>query len=365
MDLRSTPGLGYFQHLGADNRECLCKPDGISYDPERVETLFNLVRDRIALLDSDEAYADPIRIFVKQEALKLSKYNEKRWRIISAVSLEDTMVDRILFRRFQKAFIASASKTPSMVGLNPLFGGYRLVSSIFGKGPFVCEDKSSWDWTVTEPLLKIGLNLLHRLAVSADDWWVRVTSKRWELLYYKAVFQFHGSSEECHQPYWGVVKSGCYLTIVLNTMLQSVLHALVNQSLGLPMSVSRPWCLGDDTIRQLHPEEERYLHLIAALGVKIKTERRLRPEFAGFEFDENSVLPVYRSKHAFKLVHCPESTLDEVIRMYQLLYAFDPVMFAWVQSVGVARGSLDGLISQRLALAIMRGSVPISHMSDN
>lgn len=362
LDMRSTPGLGYFHSLGSDNRECLCKEDGLTLDPVRVETLYRLVSERISLLSTDGAYADPIRIFVKQEALKRSKYEEKRWRIISAVSLEDTMVDRILFRRFQKAFIDAASKIPSMVGLNPLMGGYRLMASIFGEGPFVCEDKSSWDWTVTEPLLKLGLNLIQRLAVDADDWWMTATAKRWELLYRTAEFKFHATSETCRQPYWGVVKSGCYLTITLNTMLQAVLHGLVNQSLGWHLQVSLPWCLGDDTIRKEHPEEEDYLRSISLLGVKIKTERRLRAEFAGFEFDEHSVLPVYRSKHAFKLIHCPESTLTETIRMYQLMYAFDEKMFRWIQSVGIARGCLEGLTSHRLALAIIRGSVPIGSM---
>nr|WBY66478.1 MAG: putative RNA polymerase [Eriocheir sinensis sobemo-like virus 1] len=301
--------------------------------------------------------ADPIRVFVKQEPLKRSKYDERRWRIISAVSLEDTMVDRILFTRFQKKFLAAATTIPSMVGLNPLFGGYRLFSAVFGKGPYVCEDKSSWDWTVTEPLIRAALRLILRLADGAEHFWVSAVIKRWEMLFRKATFKFHPTSEECHQPSWGIVKSGCYLTIVLNTLLQLILHAFVNEDLDLSIDESMPFALGDDTLRKKHPKERDYVRRIGDLGVKLKTDIRTVAEFAGFEFDQHSVRPVYNAKHAFKLVTCPDHNLSEILGMYQILYAFDAEFYDWIHAVGYARGCEQALRSRRLALAIARGSI--------
>lgn len=359
IDLRSTPGYGYNGlRYGGNNRNCLCNEDG-SWNVERVAVLKSIVLNRLKTLSS-QPYSDPIRVFVKQEALKKQKYEEKRWRIISAVSLEDTLVDRVLFTRFQKRFIEAAGNTPSFVGLNPCFGGFRVFMKLFGAGPYVCEDKSAWDWSVVEPLLELGLELILNLAVNPSDWWVSAVRARWDQLYKQAKYGFELGGGLVEQPYPGVVKSGCYLTIVLNTMLQYVLHALVNVSLKVHPVVGAPFCFGDDTLRKLHPHEEKYLSLVSSMGIKVKTELRDKPEFAGFEFDHSRVLPVYRSKHAFKVLHCPEETLYETMQAYQVLYAEDPGFFEWLHYVCRVTGNPQFAVSRYVATLVSRGLIPYS-----
>lgn len=302
--------------------------DGVSYDPERVNILKNLVFLRIDALLSGELRADDLKVFVKQEAHKLSKLQSGAVRLISAVSLVDTMIDRILFGWLGRAVLANACRTPCMVGWSPVRGGWRLLHRRFKNRPAVCLDKGTWDWTVPDFIVDIWLEVLMGLAIGASPEWKLLAKMRFRALFEEACFRFEDGTR-VFQPYKGVMKSGCYLTIILNSLAQSALHYIANSRLGRPMVENQPYTIGDDTVQDSFERLDEYVQILESFGVIVKGAKvRHHVEFAGFAYDGNTCWPAYWQKHLFNLSHTP--VLSEVLLSYQYLYVHEPVMYEFL-----------------------------------
>lgn len=281
-----------------------------------------LVEHRIRQLESGNLEADDIKVFVKQEPHKKTKLVEQRYRLISAVSVVDSMVDRMLFSDLQERAVDTACETPCAVGWSPIKGGYRLIRARF-PGKVLCADKSLWDWTVAGWMTEALCELLIRLCVNASHRWERLVRARFDCLFKKAVFRVPDGSRY-PQMDEGLMKSGCYLTILANSALQVMMHLLAsrrsNQEPGDLLA------MGDDTIQEVPEDVEAYLDGLRSLGVLVKPQIKSRVEFAGFEFDMHSCVPCYENKHRFQLEHLDEELAAETLEAYQLLYAHHPML---------------------------------------
>lgn len=305
--------------------------DGLcTLDPDRVSMFFRLVRDRIYLLSSGQSDADDIRVFVKPEPHTEEKVRQGRFRLISAVSMVDTMIDRMLFGELTRNVLESAGKTPVMIGWVPILGGYRLLRGLL-PGRVLCVDKSSWDWTVPYWMTRRWLDIILGLSNGHPPFWETVVRKRFECLFKDAWFRFDDNTR-VRQEVPGIMKSGCYLTIVLNSIGQLLVHYMVSAKLGIEPAKYEPFCMGDDTVQAVMPDPESYLEEIGKLGFRVKEAKEQDwIEFAGFYIDRTT-WPVYWRKHLFQMQHAGES-LPEMLQAYQLLYACEPAMLEYVQGV--------------------------------
>nr|QZZ63405.1 hypothetical protein [Nelson Sobemo-like virus 1] len=305
--------------------------NGVSNDPDRYQLVRKTVYNRLMRLISQEDIADDIQVFVKQEAHKLSKIEEGRLRLISAVSLVDTLVDRILFSWIgRKAFIAPG-KTPCLVGWSPLRGGWKRMLNKYGNKQTLCLDKEAWDWTVPPFLVDCWLQTILELAQDPAEWWVTAVRQRFRMLFEKATFRFSDGTR-VQQKTKGVMKSGCYLTILLNSMSQSMLHYYANMRMGKDPDENQPNTIGDDTVQLAFDEYPEYVRILESIGVKIKgAEIKNFVEFAGFAFANNTVWPAYYKKHLFNAAH--SENLNEFLEQMQTLYINEPVMWNFFRRV--------------------------------
>lgn len=302
------------------------------YDLEAVETLASLVLYRIHHVE-----ADPIRVFVKQEPHKMSKLLTERYRLISAVSLTDTMCDRVMLGWLMKAALSSVGLTPIMIGWSPVGPGCRLVSRLFEGKDTRGLDKTAWDWTMKPWLFHAIYDLILSLAVGAPSWWVDWFEKRWASLFRDAVFQFADGSQ-VQQTEWAVMKSGCYLTILLNSVGQLFYHVMAMDAIGKSLDSLKYIVIGDDVTIEDFPEFSEYEDFILQHGALLKPSEPVKiPEFAGFSFPKWKGIDVYRpeylDKHVWKITHTSLEQLEEVLKSYQLLYAYDDVVLDWIRSV--------------------------------
>lgn len=339
LDPKSSTGLSSLARYGATIGEALIQ-DIVTgeYDPNRVRILKEMTFQRLAEPQSP----DPILVFVKPEPHTKRKILEERYRIISAVGLVDTMADRIMFGWLQRKAVSTVGSTPVMVGWSPYGGGYRHLTLRFSGRKCLCADRSSWDWTVQGWLLKAIRDLILNLAVGAPESWKTWLHLRWEALFRDAVFGFR-SGERVRQPGWGVMKSGCYLTILLNSFGQIVMHAMACRKLGFNPQWSLFFCMGDDTAQAEVPDVERYFEALALMGAVIKESRCEREiEFCGHRMEGLRVVPAYKAKHIFKLRRCTLEVLPLMLQAYQFAYA-DTEFWSWLTSqlgrVEVARWS--------------------------
>lgn len=269
--------------------------------------------------------SDPIKVFVKQEPHKISKIREGRFRLISAVSVIDTMVDRIIYGDLIETLPDRVS--PCKVGWSPLRGGHRQLRAEMGD-QCMSADKTAFDWTVQPWLVDAWSDFLARMLLNPSHEWTLHHKWRFYHLFVKPLYQFSdGVTLEQKEP--GIMKSGCLLTIALNSFSQYLAHSIVCLRRGdEPLPI---WAMGDDTVQSL--QDDSYWDGISSLGFIIKEHIYSDTSFAGFRLVRNGMVPEYRDKHVFLILHTPEEDILQELFAYQQLYVYDPVMLDWIQNL--------------------------------
>nr|WKV33674.1 MAG: RNA-dependent RNA polymerase [Riboviria sp.] len=317
-----------------------------NFDPAKLKEFETLVRTRCELLISGEGYSDPLKVFVKPEPHKLKKVEEGRLRLISAVSLIDTMVDRIAFGWLHDNALASFPATPIMCGWSPANGGWRLIR--YNSDDVMCVDKSSWDWTLQEWIVDALEDFVLELGEMLPPEARKLVKARFVQLFKESVFGFIDGTV-AKQKGVGIMKSGCFMTLLFNSVSQLLLHSVVCKQ----MSISpKPWpkCLGDDTIQQLVPDVEQYVGLMGKLGCTLKVKTG-EVEFAGFRFSKTTCVPAYTKKHLFKLAY--SNNFCELLVAMQLLYAHSPSMTALLRKIAITSGNPTALVSRTRAFKLL------------
>lgn len=268
--------------------------------------------------------------------------------MISAVSFDDTMVDRIVFGWLAKSVLDNIGRTKVCVGWVPLFGAWRHFRENFGD-KILAVDKTAWDWTVQAWMIEALRQLVLRLAVNAPPWLVRLINKRFNLLFKDCVYQFQDGSQ-IKQGEVGIMKSGCFLTIILNSFSQLLLHVVAIERMGV-LDPGLPYSLGDDTVQEVGDlDVERYVSELKALGSIPKPEILDHVEFAGFSITRTSCIPVYRAKHLFKLEYT--SNLVDYLRDMQMLYANCDEGYAFFSTIAL-KLARDGYLPRPTALKLL------------
>lgn len=354
MNFKSSVGICPMSRFGSTIGEALGLDDNYTLDPERVDFFLELVQDRIQALASGKPDADDIKVFVKPEPHTLAKMKDGRYRLISAVSMVDTMVDRILFGALTDKVLSTVGKTPVMIGWTPLLGGYRWLRRKM-PGRVLCVDKSSWDWTVPFWMTRCWLDIILGLSNDHPEVWEMAVRARFRALFESPVFQFSDGTR-VRQGVKGVMKSGCYLTIVLNSIGQLLLHHLVAQKLGFDALATEPVCMGDDTVQKLVPDLEAYLEEIENLGFRVKEAKEQDwIEFAGFYIDETT-FPVYWEKHLYRFHIMDKETVPSAMQCYQMLYADEPGMLSFIHRL-MRKQCPDKILPRSILKRYVRGEV--------
>lgn len=356
VDLNSVPGMCSLSRLGTTNKQVFGVTDQ-GFSVERLCMVRAAVKDRFDQVCRGEAYADPLKVFIKQEPHKQSKIDSNRLRLIMSVSLVDALVDRVLFMRLMHRVVQRHPQTLVMIGWSPVQGGYRLLQHLFDMHT-ISIDKKAWDWSVPAWLLNAVKEVLYSLAPDAPEWWYTAVDTRFRCLFEKAKFGFQdGQVVEQMAP--GIMKSGCYLTIFINSVGQLILHEMARVAIHLePSDVEPIVVLGDDSLQRWFPEYELYVDYLSHLGFSLEVEKHAKvSEFAGFRFEANYT-PAYRQKHLFMLSHL--RTMDRTIcvqtlQNYQILYYFVPGMMKILKEMIRILDMPEALVDERNLRAIALG----------
>lgn len=289
----------------------------------RMFDLYGAVLQRLTELE-DRPSSDPIKVFIKEEPVKPSKIERRAYRLISGVSVTDTMVDRYLFGDFCK-HVQSCTKDlsgPAVPGWTSSYGAYKLLKRALKRPQ--CADKSSWDWTMQGWVADALLMLLNRFYCDEDP---RLTN-RFRSLFDCAVYDIGGLLYK--QRSRGVMKSGCLGTLVFNSIAQVFIHQIAVMRSGVPDT--RFFANGDDTIQEYMPSN--YYEEVTKLGCILK-EVKEGYEFCGVEFSAKPH-PLYGPKNLFNLLYVKDDNLPEAIGSYQLMYV-DTDAFTTLQEMGLSR----------------------------
>lgn len=286
--------------------------NGITFDEERVRFLWAQVQQ----LMLDEEIDCYWRCFIKKEPHKRNKVESKRWRIIQCCPLDVQVLWQMLFSKLNDAEIVQSLSIPSAQGICLPYGGWKsYYYKWLSTGTTVGADKTAWDWTVQEWMIRLDLELRQRLS-NGDAEWKRQAQKMYQNAFYNCkILLSNGMVYRQVKP--GVMKSGSVNTISTNSHCQVMLHILYCLKKGVsldPMVVA----VGDDTLN--HPIHVQDIPLLESFGVIIKTISADTLEFVGREWDKNGPRAMYSSKHLFALATQKDEfipqTLDSYMREY-------------------------------------------------
>lgn len=305
IDMTSSPGYPYLRR--APNNGAFFKvKDGVVPE-ERLLEVYEFVKLRIRERD-----ADPIRLFIKPEPHKQKKLDNHRYRLISSVSIMDQIIDAMLFAPFNNKVVEECVRVPCKGGWSPFCGGWKMVP----RSGVMSLDKSGWDWSVQYWLFEMELQLRVRLCDNMRADWIDLAAWRYKQLFLHPIFVTTGGAL-LRQKRPGVMKSGCFNTLVTNSIMQGIVH--LRACLELDIRPGWQWTLGDDTLQEsIVDGRQEYLDSVSQYcHVKHCVEGA---EFAGMRFHGLRVEPLYKGKHSFQLLHMNQKYATEMASSYRLLY---------------------------------------------
>jgi len=348
LNFSSGPGLGAFARYPTIAE--VLGWDGFTItNLDNYETLRQLVKAKLYSLRTSNL-ADDIRVFIKDEPHTDKKVADGRLRLIMVLSLEDQLVDRILFSTWSDVEQQNVMGIPGKTGWTPLPFGYKLFDQAFPE-EVLATDCSSFDWTVPSWAVRLLLECSLEMVNRGDATYRTLVTNRWaQVLGPFAVVRLP-DGERYQQDDYGLMKSGWLRTIAGNSDLQFLIHALAwrrSHSTSFPTV----WTMGDDVIMSWDSsyDKERFEAAMATTGAIVKHGMHAR-EFAGFRFQKDTVDPLYTDKHMYMLRYVSPDQETEVADSYTLMYALAS------ESVRDPLSSVFGssLIAAPLARAWARG----------
>lgn len=204
-----------------------------------------------------EGFSLPWDCFPKVEILPYEKALKKA-RIICASPVEHFLVGARLYTMFNKRLVAGPLASPSVVGLVPPYGGWRML---YDKLPGICEnsDASRFDKSISPKLLKMvylvreSLSTFNEYETKLHWWYFEHLVRRRSILSCGKVYLVHGGNG-----------SGQYNTTHDNTIAHILALAYAAYMIGMSYEQFRRFpffVYGDDYIGGALPGEfwERFL----------------------------------------------------------------------------------------------------------
>nr|QQM16241.1 putative replicase [Wifsystermes virus] len=320
LNKKAGPGLGAFQRNATIGSALGW--DGQQFDPSAVEQLRGYVQAKLTSLGQGGT-PDDIRAFIKDEPHKRTKVRDRRFRLIMVMSLEDQMVDRILFQEWSAVESDNVMSIPGKSGWSPLPFGYRLFDRAF-PGKTLATDCSAFDWTVPEWAVAMLMDLRLEMVVP-DDGFERyahaVRARFRQVLGPDCVIRLP-DGQRLSQERYGLMKSGWFRTIAENSAIQVLTHSLAWMRSHPGQYLPNMWTMGDDVVMGWSDlyDQACFERALATTGVLVKHGLQVR-EFAGFRFGRGCVSPLYPEKHAFMLRFVPPDMKEQIADSYQLFYS--------------------------------------------
>lgn len=267
-----------------------------------------------------EHIVDDCKPFIKDEPHSLAKIESNRQRVIMSFSLEDKLVDLLLFGPWIQDEVERPLETIQKAGWSVTPSGYHfLLADMPNEAKCLATDKSAWDWTCPGWVVDYYLECKFGHYDLPES--VRNAMKARFAYLYGTGFVFRlPSGERWRQTFYGMMKSGSVLTLSLNSLGQAGMTWLANFRLSLP--IQRLWSMGDDVLDYVGLDFPVKDHIaeIRKLGALVKFTARRR-EFAGMLIRPDYLEPLWQEKHKCILAFTDPVEIPEYLESLLCWYA--------------------------------------------
>lgn len=246
-------------------------------------------------------------------------------------------MDRLLFYGWQQSEIQEPAFCASKAGWSPIPGGYAEMLALFeDEERCLAIDKTAWDVTMPGWVVLAYLAVkLRQVRTVTPDYVHQVVNRFLEVVGPRAVLRLP-DGRRLRQKQWGLMKSGWFLTLSLNSFAQAAQHELACLRLKIIKSPLL-WAMGDDSLIYWDLAKDvvsSYMGQLAKTGCLIK-HFKFEREFCGFRvfgtIANPIVNPLYEDKHKFNLSFLKKKVEWETTLSYTLIYALSDSQ--WIRRI--------------------------------
>jgi hypothetical protein len=301
----------------------------------------------IVLAEWDKPFK--FRLFQKIEPTKKAKVVSDMLRLIFSMPTHKLLKNIAIFKPFLMACKKGWKRSPMKYMFSPLVPGDAAhIWRVFaGKTVFEC-DKSNWDFNLLPWIREVVEEVVVRLIDFPTSWdeaqcvqFVRDVRGVFKEVFDNCVY-VTSDGTEYHVKFSGIMKSGWYLTISINSFCQFAIHCMTAFRSGwtesdLDDDENAFGSGGDDVLQNFRKDVnvQEYLSNMNLLGVHIK-EHKLLNGMEGAEFYSNvfsrvggavHTVPVRFTKHVYSLGLVKDEHLASALVNHMKNYCFSPKHF--------------------------------------
>jgi len=244
-----------------------------------------------------------LKIFGKGEPTKVAKLDAGMMRIIMGFPLHKTVKHQVLFKNLLNAAMENWTTSPVKYGFSPGNPGNieNLVKTL-GLGKVFGSDKKNWDYMFFSWIFDICEEIVVGLLVQSND----TTDEEHAIIVEDIRQAFREVATDCQyrctngkvfqSAYDGIMKTGWFLTIFINSVAQLVVDVMAKVRMGQTDSqIQSPQMAiivgGDDVLQKFSVEFNLDHYMAAAMQVGIKMEPfEVHDSMNGVEFFSNELL---------------------------------------------------------------------------
>lgn len=264
---------------------------------------------QLVLNEWDEKF--DLKCFLKAEPTKRAKVDKGMSRVIVGLPVHKLLKHAAIFKNLATALSENWESSPVKFGFVPGNPGHlESLARWLGRGEVVGSDKTVWDFMFHQYLFDIVKRVIIEISsqpldMSDEDYelFKEDISKAFDEVSKRS--RYRCSDGTILQPHNdGIMKSGWFLTIAVNSIAQLVVNALVMVRLGYTNSdiLSMPIVAGGDDVLQRLPgvDLEKYRAAACELGIFLE-DFDVRSgldasEFFSHEFSRDEESGVWRFK---------------------------------------------------------------------
>jgi len=251
LNKSSSPGLPM-----AELRTPLCAATKGSIVEEHHQILVEMVQERFRKLMKVDLkmsnlsevelvegfFVDPVRLFIKNEPHPEQKILDKRYRLISSLSIVDEIVHSLVFRSQIDLDILCWKSVPSKTGMG--LANKEQEDAIFAYveswiNEARSSDVSGWDWSVLEWLFDLAKEMMIELSdMSCDPFYITLLDNIFYCIS-RSVFSTSDGAMYITK-ILGIMLSGMPMTAFLNSRMRCIVAKLAGATKMMSM--------GDDCV---------------------------------------------------------------------------------------------------------------------
>lgn len=253
-------------------------------------------------------YCDPVKIFVKNEPHPAQKVRDRRFRLISSISMLDEMLDRVAFMVQNREERDHWGSVPSACGMGftdehvaQIISNAQDINDVSG---LMATDISGWDFGVS--WFEYEREIKHRVLL-ANAKGTPLETYIYNLIRCRSLSVFVLSDGDCFaQTVPGIMKSGWYCTSSSNSRIRNDVHYLIGGSISKSN--------GDDCLANRVPDVAAKLLSLGHICVEVPTSIN-RFEFCSHIYENGIAYTTNAPKITFALLG-KTGTREQKLQLY-------------------------------------------------